>query len=337
MTGLSALPDKVVHLIRSSSLTQFATVSGAGVPIDTPLLVFPPEDLSTIDVATGLAYPAKAARARRNPAVGLLLEGGPDEPVVSIAGVAAVRDSDIEANALRYISEVGAYGTALHHPWEVAREAVWYWSRIIIEVTPKRVLWWDDPAAMDQAPQRWDAPADQAYPASDPVPPGAGSAPSKWPEFDWREQARAALDRNARGHLTLLDHEGFPLPIAVRDAALSGDQFELDVPKAVPWVRVGVATLTFEGRATFVGPVTGAGASTRLQVQRMLPIQPMVMDTEQMWRPRPEVKEVFMKRLEHELRRREQDIPDIPADKPAPTPGALRRRARAMPTLREEG
>jgi len=152
MSGLTALPDEVVATIERSSVTEFATVTRAGVPIDTPLFSFPSDDLATLDVATGLSYPAKAERARRNPKVGMFLPTGPDQPVVLVRGRAAVRDGDLQANAERYVAETGFDAVGFGLPWAEARKAVWYWTRVIIEVTPERVHWWEGPRDGRSAP-----------------------------------------------------------------------------------------------------------------------------------------------------------------------------------------
>jgi hypothetical protein len=172
MSSLHDLPGHVFAMIESGVVAEFATVSAAGVPIDTPTYYFPADDMSTIDLATGLPNPAKAERARRNLKVGILIEGRPEEPVVVMRAHAAVRDSDIQSNAIRYLAETGYKGISHGVTWEQARLAVTYWSRIIIENKPERIYWWDCHAALANPPQVWHAAPDTVYPESDPAPSG---------------------------------------------------------------------------------------------------------------------------------------------------------------------
>ena len=326
MNSVRQLPENVVRLIECSVITEFATVSKAGVPIDTPTYVFPSDDLSTFDVCTGLSYPAKAERARRNPKVGMLLEGGPDEPVISVRGHAAVRDTDMLGNAIRYlaeISETGFEAVSFGLSWEEARKAVWYWCRINIEVTPEQIIWWDNPAEMDNPPQIWRAPTDQVYPEPDPPPSGKGSPASKWQQRPWQnlaQEARSrAMSRNIQPHLTVCDNDGYPLPVRVRHHDLIEERFNLTLPGWVPWRVAGRATLTYQGVETFVGEVTRAGDNVRFDVERALPQLPTVQDPVEVLQPSDEVKAKLLSRLEQELARRGQTVPVIPEEIPAPT------------------
>jgi len=328
MNGIRELPERVFKFIEEGVVSEFATVSQAGVPIDTPTYYFPSEDMGTIDVATGLSYPAKAERARRNPKIGLLIEGGVDEPVVAIRGMAAVRDADLQQNAERYISETGFDRISFGLDWAAARRAVWYWTRIIVEVMPERIMWWDTPAAMDGPPQLWNASPGTVFPKSDPKPAGETSPPSNWRQEVWRESAQVAIYRGAPAHLTLCDSDGFPMPIRARSLDLLDDGFRVTVPLAAPWKSDGNATLTFEGVETFVGQASAEGDAVMLRVERALPVLPGMRDATQVLRPNDEVYGNLMPRLLQEIRRRAQPIPKIPEQLPAPTRMAQLRRTR---------
>jgi len=286
--------------------------------------------VTTLDVATGLAYPAKAERARRNPRVGLLFEGGPGQPIVSVAGLAAVKDADLQANTNRYLSE-----TILTPPvspdctdWSITRQAVWYLTRIIISVTPAHIRWWDSADKMDSPPRQWHAPAETDYPKSDPAPGGQISPASQWAQLSWQELAERALahkggpaGQGSPGHLTLLDPEGYPLSLRARTIGAIDGGFRLEVPRGAPWSG-GRATLSFGGREIFVGDVRLEDGVAMMVVERALPILPIVDDPVQVLQPTPDTKDRLMSRLRQETQRRRQAIPVTPDNPPAPTEGA---------------
>jgi hypothetical protein len=321
MSWFDEVPAEVVRLVRTRYVAEFATVSAAGVPLDTPLVPFESADLATIDSATGLAYPVKADRARRNPKVGMLFEGGADEPVVSISGMAGVRDRDLQGNLDRYLAEqilTRSLAPELVDYETVTRRAIWYFTRIITCVAPAVIRWWPSPAAMDEAPQEWRAPADTVWPRSDPAPAGAGSKAS-WQRPDWRELAQAALARGAAAHLTLLDAEGYPLPIRARAVCLDDDGFRLTMPKWLPWSE-GKATVSFQGLETFIGEARAADGLAWFRADRALPIHPLLVGGP--LQPDEATRQALMERIAYELDRRGLGLPVMPAMPPEPTAGA---------------
>jgi len=318
MNLVEDLPPHIVEMLRGQLNSEFATVTAKGVPIDTPMIFFPEDDLSAFNVATGLAYPAKAERARRNPKVGLLAERGPDDPVIAICGEAAVHDTDIQANTDKYLTET-AFMRVGGEPWPNAKRAVWYWARMIVAIAPARVLWWDSRNAMDRPPHRWEAPAGTVFPKSDPAPAARPSTKPDRPVADWRAMTADPLKFGMPGHLTLCDGEGYPLPIRASDITVVDDGITMRIPAGAPWERKGLGTLTFMGRETFVGQVSAEGDLTRLTVERALPINPFVGDPRELWDPSPAVHAQMMGRLEEELARRGQPIPRVPDEEPFPT------------------
>ena len=74
MHVLTGLPDHVVELLDSVPQAEFGTVSSSGVPIDTPMLLFPSDGLRTFDVGTGLSI--SQGRAGAQESEGRLAHGG---------------------------------------------------------------------------------------------------------------------------------------------------------------------------------------------------------------------------------------------------------------------
>ncbi len=276
----SRWPGVVTGVFEESVTAEFASLTATGRPIAAPATPYVGEAGSTLDVSTGLSYPAKAERARRNPKV-CLLYGDPvgsrinDQPVVMVQGFAAVRDADLQKNADRYVAaSIRKLPDATKGaPRFVLKQMNWYFSRIWIEVTPVRMLWWPD-RSLSVAPSEWKVSEGAQFPASDPPP--AGKPPTAWlaPAPSWREVAAEALVALPMRDLTVVAGDGFPVCVPVEVVDLDGDGFVLRLGPGAPVLQGGPSCLTFHGHPevftgqenrTFVGslgspdPNGGAG------------------------------------------------------------------------------
>lgn len=330
------LPEPVFQFLASRTTAEFATLSAAGFPIDTPTFYFTNEDLTSVDIATGLAYPAKAWRARKNPKVGLLIEGAPEEPVIAIAGLAAVRDADIQGNLERYLAET-IFAPNVDPsvvPWDKTRERLYYLARIIVQIAPVRIRWWSERRRIDLEPSEWNAPDCSVYPASDPAPLGAPSPSPSWRQPDWRVLAEEAVAGGMPAHVTLTDDDGFPAIFRARNIILDHDGFEIDVPEHAVGME-GQASLSFVGKEVFVGSATVKGGRLSFAVTRGLPVLPMMDDRQGLSRDRLAQ---LNARLKTELARLGQPMPNVPLQPPQPTNGArLREQISRAIDLRKVG
>lgn len=281
-------PEETLPLFARAITVEFASLTRQGAPITFPLTPYIGDDERRLDVSTGLTYPAKAERARRNPQVGMLYSdrvgtGLADAPTALVLGLASVRDANLQANTDRYLrlslaKSPDAYAGV---PRFAFRWLGWYFARIWIEVTPVRILWWPG-GDLRQAPREWLAPEGTVAPPSDPAPAGKQPAPWRDAPADWRPLAADAAARLGDPILTTVSGDGFPYPMRVARSTITPDGFRLEMPAGLPdgfVARSGPACLTFhthpevftgQENHAFVGEVSSDGGALEFRVERAL-------------------------------------------------------------------
>jgi hypothetical protein len=268
-----------------SITAEYATLTRAGTPVTVPTTPYIGSNGATIDVSTGLTYPAKAERARRDPRVCLLFadpvgSGMDESPVVLVQGLATVRDADLQANMDRYVrvSTQKLPDTVKGQPRFALRRMAWYYARIWIEITPVHIRWWSG-RAMDRPPRTWEAAPGTAAPLSDPAPTGSQPPPWRSQPRPWREVATEAVGRLGLHDLTVVDANGFPLCIPVTSTEVTTEGFALGLGAGAPSSLDGPACLTmhthgdvFTGQEnrSFVGTATRRDGGVELHVERAL-------------------------------------------------------------------
>jgi hypothetical protein len=275
----TAWPAELTPFLGAAITSEYASLTRDGRPIAVPLT--PYRGGGTLDVSTGLTYPAKAERARRDPRVALLFAdpvgaGLENPPVVLVQGLATVRDRDLQAGTDRYVRESLAKLPAAYEgtPWFLLRRSGWYFVRIWIEVTPLRITWWDR-GRLDAEPSVWSAPPGTTAPPSDPAPPGAAPPPWREAPVDWRRAADRA-ERLGVPDITLVGADGWPLPLPARSVERVDDGFVVTLPAGTPPVGAlpAPACLTFHVHAErFAGQenvtLVGTGASVGADQDRV--------------------------------------------------------------------
>ena len=277
-------PDGSSAVFQRAITCEYASLTRAGAPVTIPATPYVGSG-GTLDVSTGLTYPAKAERARRNPKVALLFadtigaEPGA-APVVLVQGHAAVRDADLQANTDRYarVSAAKLPASVEGQPKGVLKRMVFYYARIWIEITPLRISSWPD-RTLAGAAQVWEAPAGLALPESDPAP--SGRQPPAWlkPPERWQEIAANALRALPLADLTVVGADGYPVCVPVTAGALAGAEVPLTVGAGAPELPAGPACLTVHGHDerfttqenhTLVGTLAHDQRGPRLHVERAL-------------------------------------------------------------------
>ncbi|MEV4395607.1 hypothetical protein [Nonomuraea sp. NPDC049607] len=311
---------EVAEIFDRALVCEYASLTRDGRPVTWPVTPYVGAG-GTFDVSTGLTYPDKAERARRDPRVALLCsgDGGPDRaPVVLVQGRATVRDADLQAGTDRYVREsmakTGAGFAGL--PWFVVKRLGWYFARVWVEVTPERIVRWPD-GDLSRTPDVWTSPARVVAPASDPAPSGPRLPSRSAPPVDWRPFA----DRAARlgGPVVTMVADGMPLAVRTRSAVRTGDGFDLRLPAGVQ-AADGPVCLTFhrhgpamewQENVVLVGSAAGAGDRLSVRVERALNDWSLPGDRRERGRSFLGQGRLLRKRLAAEAARRGQPVPRV--------------------------
>ncbi|MBB6551747.1 hemerythrin [Nonomuraea rubra] len=307
------LPDVLTRTLQDALVCSYTSLTRDGRPITWPVVPYIGER-GTLDVTTGLTYPDKAERARRDPRVALLYTGDP--VIVLVQGRATVRDADLQANTDRYVRESLAKTPAgfAGLPWFLVKRLTWYFARIYVEVTPERLTWWPG-GDLTRAPQTWVCPPGVAVPPSDPAPTGPRLPGRSTPPADWRPYARRA-ERLGRPEVSLLAG-GLPVTVPAREFTATAGGYEVRLPAGVE-AASGPVCLTFhqygpgmrwQENVVMVGAATAAGDRLSVTVERALPDWSLPSDRR--GRSFLEHGSQLRRRLKAEAGRRSQPVPEV--------------------------
>ncbi|MEU7880553.1 pyridoxamine 5'-phosphate oxidase family protein [Microbispora bryophytorum] len=322
-TALTAWPREAAELFDRAVVCEYASLTRDGRPVTWPVTPYAGPG-GTLDVSTGLTYPDKAERARRDPRVALLYssaEGtGLDRPpVVLVQGRAAVRDADLQANTDRYVQEsLARTGSGFAGmPWFLTKRLGWYFARIYVEVTPERIVWWPE-GDLSGTPKVWTRPGEAAAPVSDPAPNGPRLPSRSVAPADWRPFAGRAA-RLGEPVVTMVDAGGMPLAVRTRSAVRTEAGFDLLLPAGVEAVA-GPVCLTFhrhgpemewQENVVLVGTATGEGDRLAVRVERALNDWSLAGSSRERFRSFLGQGRVLRKRLRVEAGRRGQPVPVV--------------------------
>ncbi|MEV1175152.1 pyridoxamine 5'-phosphate oxidase family protein [Nonomuraea sp. NPDC049784] len=318
---LVAVPAEVRQVLERSLVCEYASLTRDGRPVTWPVTPYAGSD-GTLDVTTGLSYPDKAERARRDPRVALLYSDPTDSgldrpPVVLVQGRAAVRDADLQGNTDRYVRESMAKQPAAFAglPWFLIKRLTWYFARIYVEVTPECVTWWPE-GDLSRAPRTWTCPGETTFPRSDLAPSGPRLPSRSIPPADWRPYADRALRLGAP--VVSMVADGHPLPVRARSAVRTEHGFDLRLPAGVT-AAAGPVCLTFhtysetEGHEHVVLVGWGSGAGDRLEVEVERALNDWSLSGSNRERARSFMRQgkELRKRVKLEAARRDQAVPKI--------------------------
>jgi pyridoxamine 5'-phosphate oxidase-like protein len=147
------LPPHVVSVFRAFRTCEFTTLAKDGTPVTWPTLPFFQPTTGRFLITTSIGLPDKVSNIRRNPRVSLLFSdptasGLPNSPAVLVQGDAEAPDEVVTSftgleEQLRLAFERQPASTLYSSNVAMRYLFDWYYMRLLIHVSPRRILWWE--------------------------------------------------------------------------------------------------------------------------------------------------------------------------------------------------
>jgi len=146
------LPTEVRTVFDEFRTCEFSTLARDGTPITWPTLPFYQPASGTFLITTSIGLPQKVFNIRRNPRVSMLFSdatgsGLNDPPAVLVQGDAVAPDEILTSfrgfeKEARMVMRRQPSGAIYSRNRLMRYYFDWYFMRLLITVTPRRILWW---------------------------------------------------------------------------------------------------------------------------------------------------------------------------------------------------
>lgn len=143
------LPPEVEEVFREFRTCEFSTLTKKGTPVTWPVAPLFKSETGRFFITTSIGLPQKAFNVRLNPRVSMLFSdptgsGLTDPPAVLVQGDAEAPDQVITSSPeLEELFELVSERQPAGAMFSADARADWYYMRLLIWVTPRRILWWD--------------------------------------------------------------------------------------------------------------------------------------------------------------------------------------------------
>lgn len=149
---VAELPPEIEGVFEEFRTCEMSTLARDGTPITWPTLPFWYSDEKRFTITTSISLAQKALNVRRNPRVSLLFSnptasGLENPPAVLVQGDAEAPD-EIQASVAGFEEELRKVyarqpASRVYGNDPLTRYFMdWYFMRLMIHVTPLRILWW---------------------------------------------------------------------------------------------------------------------------------------------------------------------------------------------------